>query len=82
MTHLTHNPDLTTSVIYGLGWVYLLMFLMNAVGFGRNTVWPSTGSATFAWADCLAKARKFPTPRSGAVYAGDAVDGLWRFQFI
>ena len=28
---LTHHPDLTASVIYGLGWVYLLLFFMNAV---------------------------------------------------
>jgi hypothetical protein len=26
---LEHNPDLTASVIFGLGWLYLLLFLMN-----------------------------------------------------
>ena len=36
MTHLTHNPDLTSQVIFGLGWVYLLMFLMNAAWTRRS----------------------------------------------
>jgi len=26
---LSHNPDLTTSVVQGLGWLYLILFLMN-----------------------------------------------------
>ena len=26
---LEHHPDLTSSVIYGLGWLYLILFLMN-----------------------------------------------------
>jgi hypothetical protein len=28
---LTHSPDLTPSVIHGLGWLYLILFGMNAV---------------------------------------------------
>ena len=36
MTHLTHNPDLTSSVIFGLGWVYLLLFLMNLAWTKRS----------------------------------------------
>ena len=33
---LQHNPDLTASVIYGLGWLYLLLFLMNCVWVYRS----------------------------------------------
>ncbi|MDZ4688471.1 MAG: hypothetical protein SH850_25635 [Planctomycetaceae bacterium] len=33
---LTHHPDLTASVIYGLGWVYLLLFFMNAAWVWRS----------------------------------------------
>ncbi len=36
MTHLTHNPDLTGSVIFGLGWVYLLLFFMNIAWTKRS----------------------------------------------
>ena len=36
MNHFQHNPDLTSAVIYGLGWVYLLMFLMNAAWVRRS----------------------------------------------
>lgn len=27
---MSHHPDLTTSVIHGLGWLYLILFAMNA----------------------------------------------------
>lgn len=33
---LEHHPDLTSAVIFGLGWVYLLLFLMNAVWVRRS----------------------------------------------
>jgi hypothetical protein len=33
---LTHHPDLTSSVIFGLGWVYLLLFAMNAAWVRRS----------------------------------------------
>ncbi len=33
---LEHHPDLTASVIYGLGWLYLLLFLMNSVWVWRS----------------------------------------------
>jgi hypothetical protein len=33
---LTHHPDLTPSVIFGLGWVYLLLSLMNAAWVKRS----------------------------------------------
>lgn len=33
---LEHHPDLTASVIYGLGWVYLLLFVMNSAWVVRS----------------------------------------------
>lgn len=33
---LEHHPDLTASVIYGLGWLYLLLFLMNSLWVWRS----------------------------------------------
>lgn len=33
---LEHHPDLTPAVIFGLGWVYLLLFLMNMVWTSRS----------------------------------------------
>src|SRR5579885_2274612 len=33
---LQHNPDITASVIYGLGWFYLLLFLMNCLWVKRS----------------------------------------------
>ena len=33
---LEHHPDLTSAVIFGLGWVYLLLFLMNMVWVRRS----------------------------------------------
>ncbi len=33
---LEHHPDLTASVIYGLGWLYLLLFLMNCAWVWRS----------------------------------------------
>ncbi|HET6422348.1 MAG TPA: hypothetical protein VFG20_01615 [Planctomycetaceae bacterium] len=33
---LEHHPDLTASVIFGLGWLYLLLFLMNSVWVWRS----------------------------------------------
>ena len=35
-THLIHNPNLTSAVIFGLGWVYLLMALMNMAWARRS----------------------------------------------
>lgn len=35
-SHLQHNPDLTSSVVFGLGWVYLLLFMMNAAWVRRS----------------------------------------------
>lgn len=33
---LEHHPDLTPAVIYGLGWAYLLLFVMNAFWVKRS----------------------------------------------
>ncbi len=33
---LEHHPDLTPAVIFGLGWVYLLLFVMNLVWTRRS----------------------------------------------
>ncbi|MDX1967647.1 MAG: hypothetical protein SFV23_10780 [Planctomycetaceae bacterium] len=33
---LEHHPDLTPAVIFGLGWVYLLLFFMNAAWVQRS----------------------------------------------
>lgn len=33
---IEHHPDLTASVIFGLGWLYLLLFLMNCVWVWRS----------------------------------------------
>lgn len=33
---LEHHPDLTSAVIFGLGWVYLLLFLMNVAWVRRS----------------------------------------------
>jgi hypothetical protein len=33
---LEHHPDLTPAVIFGLGWVYLLLFLMNTAWVMRS----------------------------------------------
>lgn len=33
---LEHHPDLTPAVIFGLGWVYLLLFFMNAAWVKRS----------------------------------------------
>jgi hypothetical protein len=28
---MSHHPDLTTSVIHSLGWLYLILFAMNGI---------------------------------------------------
>lgn len=33
---MDHNPDLTPSVIFGLGWIYLLLFIMNSAWVARS----------------------------------------------
>jgi hypothetical protein len=68
MIHLTHNPDLTSSVIYGLGWVYLLMFLMNAVWVKRS--YAIDGNCQLSLGGILGKGQQIPYATFWAVYAG------------
>ena len=68
MTHLTHNPDLTSSVIYGLGWVYLLMFLMNAYWTRRS--YALDGNCRLSLGGILGKGEQIPVAAFWAVYAG------------
>ena len=58
MNYLTHNPDLTSSVIYGLGWVYLLLFLMNAVWVRRSLA--NDGICTIRLGGILGEGQKVP----------------------
>ena len=42
---ITHNPDLTASVIHGLGWMYLILFFMNVWWTVRTgSLWPAFAS--------------------------------------
>lgn len=61
MTYITHNPDLTSQVIYGLGWVYLLMFLMNVVWTRRSYALDG---------DCHVAGMHIPKAAFWALYAG------------
>lgn len=65
---LLHNPDLTSSVIYGLGWVYLLLFLMNVYWTKRSVA--LDGSFDFRLPGLMAKAQKIPYAAFWALYAG------------
>ena len=68
MTHyLTHNPDLTSSVIFGLGWVYLLMFLMNAAWVKRSL--SVDGICQIRLGGLLGEGQKVPYAMFWAVYA-------------
>jgi hypothetical protein len=68
MNHLTHNPDLTSSVIFGLGWVYLLLFLMNVAWAKRSL---DLGRIYhFRLGGILGEGQKIPTAAFWAVYAG------------
>lgn len=67
MNHLTHNPDLTSSVIYGLGWVYLLLFLMNAAWVRRSMI--VDGICEIRLGGILAEGQKVPYAAFWAVYA-------------
>ncbi len=68
MTHLTHNPDLTTAVIYGLGWVYLLMFLMNVAWTRRS--FAVDGICNVRLGGILGEGQKVPYAAFWALYAG------------
>ena len=67
MIHLTHNPDLTSSVIYGLGWVYLLMFLMNAAWIRRS--YAVDGDCHIRLGGLLGDGQKIPYAAFWSLYA-------------
>ena len=67
MTHLTHNPDLTSSVIYGLGWVYLLMFCMNAAWVRRS--YATDGMCNVRLGGILGEGQQVPYAAFWSVYA-------------
>jgi hypothetical protein len=67
MIHLQHNPDLTSSVIFGLGWVYLLMFLMNAVWVRRS--YELDGSCRLSMGGVLGTGQQIPFAAFWALYA-------------
>lgn len=47
---MTHHPDLTSSVIHGLGWLYLLLFSMNAFWAWRGLKRHDNVGVVSAWA--------------------------------
>lgn len=65
--HLLHNPDLTPSVIYGLGWVYLLLFLMNAAWTRRSMI--IDGICDIRLGGILGEGQKVPYAMFWAIYA-------------
>ena len=67
MNYLTHNPNLTSSVIYGLGWVYLLMFLMNAAWTKRSLA--VDGICDIRLGGILGEGQKVPYAAFWALYA-------------
>lgn len=68
MDHLIHNPDLTASVIYGLGWVYLLLFVMNSFWAHRSLV--NDGMCNIRLGGLLGEGQKIPYAAFWALYAG------------
>ena len=67
-THLTHNPDLTSAVIYGLGWLYLLLFMMNLAWTRRSLA--TDGDCQFTLGGILRDGPKVPIAMFWAAYAG------------
>lgn len=65
-SHLQHNPDLTSSVIYGLGWVYLLLFVMNAAWTRRSVA--VDGNFRISLGGLLGKGQDVPIASFWALY--------------
>ena len=65
--HLLHNPDLTPTVIFGLGWVYLLLFFMNAFWVRRSLA--VDGNFRFTFCGLLRKGQDVPVAAFWALYA-------------
>ena len=66
-TNLLHNPDLTASVIFGLGWVYLLLFVMNSWWVRRSMA--MDGDFRLRLGGLLGKGIDIPVAAFWAVYA-------------
>jgi len=66
MNHLTHNPDLTPSVIFGLGWLYMLLFFMNAAWVKRS--YALDGICNIRLGGILGEGQKVPYAMFWAVY--------------
>lgn len=67
MNHLQHNPDLTQSVIFGLGWVYLLLFFMNAYWTKRSMA--TDGICNIRLCGLLGEGQKVPFAMFWSLYA-------------
>ena len=67
-THLTHNPDLTSAVIFGLGWLYLLLSLMN-IAWTRHSLM-TDGNCEFSLGGVVRNGPKVPYAMFWAAYAG------------
>ena len=66
-TNLLHNPDLTASVIFGLGWVYLLLSVMNAFWVRRS--YAADGDFQLKLGGLLGKGISVPFAAFWATYA-------------
>lgn len=64
---MDHNPDLTSSVIFGLGWIYLLLFVMNAVWVWRSL--KTDGTVRISLMGILGKGQDVPVAAFWALYA-------------
>jgi len=66
-SHLQHNPDLTSSVIFGLGLVYMVLFFMNAAWVRRS--YAVDGNFRLNLGGLLGKGQEIPVAAIWAFYA-------------
>jgi len=66
-SHLQHNPDLTSSVIFGLGLVYMVLFFMNAAWVRRS--YAVDGNFRLNLGGLLGKGQEVPVAAIWAFYA-------------
>ncbi len=66
-SHLQHNPDLTSSVIFGLGLVYMVLFVMNAAWVRRS--YAVDGNFRLNLGGLLGKGQEVPVAAIWAFYA-------------
>lgn len=64
---MDHNPDLTSSVIFGLGWIYLLLFVMNSVWVVRS--YHNDGTLRVSLLGLLGKGQDIPIAGIWALFA-------------